>query len=153
MSRLLGRELPQDLVSSLDAGPGPKFEDVILMVTVDESSRPHVAMLSRWEVFAAGKGELRLATYVDSTTTKNLIRNGAVTLVLVNERMSYYVKGTARLLRETMRVDPHNSMLGVAVTQVYEDRLPGAEMLSGMRFAKAPGVEPHEALFSELVSG
>ena len=52
MSRPKGRVLPEDLLRRIGQ-TGLPFEDVILMLTVDEESWPHVAMLSHWQVFAA----------------------------------------------------------------------------------------------------
>jgi Pyridoxamine 5'-phosphate oxidase len=152
MSRLKGRVLPGDLLRRISQ-TGLPFEEVILMLTVDEESWPHVAMLGHWEVFAPNERTIRAATYLGSRTCNNLLRDGKVTLVFVNETMSYYVKGDARLTRERMSSDSSNSLFTVTVAQVYEDVLEGAGIKTGITFSKSSGVEPHEALFLELVAG
>jgi hypothetical protein len=82
-----------------------------------------------------------------------LLRDGKVTLVFVNETISYYVKGDARLTRERMSSDSSNSLFTITVAQVYEDVLEGVAIKSGIRFSKSSGAEPHEDLFLELVAG
>ena len=152
MSRLKGRVLPEDLLRRIGQA-GIPFEEVILMLTVDEESWPHVAMLSHWEVFAPDSMTIRAATYLGSRTSNNLLRDGKVTLVFVNETMSYYVKGDARLTRERMSSDSSNSLFTITVAQVYEDVLEGAAIKTGITFSKSSGTEPHEDLFLELVAG
>ena len=92
MSRLKGRVLPEDLLRRIGQ-TGLPFEEAILMLTVDKESWPHVAMLSRWEVFAPDERTIRVATYLGSRTSNNLLRDEKVTLVFVNETMSYLRKG------------------------------------------------------------
>ncbi len=153
MARLIGRRLPDKLLEYLQAKTEGRFRDVILAATVDEANTPHMAMLSLSEVYAGSRGSIRLATYRDSKTTSNLRRNGRVTIVAINRLMAYYVKGSSSLKKERMREDSDNSMFVVRVKGVYEDELPGTKILSGITFAKEPGVEPHEALHAELVKG
>jgi hypothetical protein len=153
MARLVGRSLPDRLLSYLRARTDGRFKEVLLLATIDETNTPHMAMLSHWEAYANSSRSIRLATYDDSKTTRNMERNGRVTLVAVNRRMTYYVKGLARLRKKQMREDQHNSMFVVRVKGVYEDELPGTRITSGITFSKAAGAEPHEALYSELVEG
>lgn len=153
MARLIGKRLPSKLLSYLRAKTEGSFGEVILIATTDETNTPHLAMLSHWEIYGGSAVSVNLATYDDSKTTKNMKRNGRVTLVVVNRRMTYYVKGRASLRKRRMSQDPYNSMFVVKVKGVYEDKLPGTKILSGITFSKAPGIEPHEALHSELTEG
>lgn len=153
MARLVGGRLPKRLLGYLGAKTDGKLKDVILVATTDETNTPHMAMLSHWEVYAASSKSIRLATYDDSRTTRNMRRNGRVTLVAISRQMAYYVKGLASLRKERMREDPHNSMFVVEVKEVYEDVLPGTKILSGITFSKARSIEPHEALRAELTRG
>ena len=153
MARLIGKALTPDLTRYLRARNEGRFTDVILVTTTDEANAPHVAMLSHWEVFAADASNIMLATYADSRTTRNLMRRQVVMLVVVNRRMSYYVRGVAKLLKKRMEEDPYNSMFAIRVKAVYKDTLPGTKILSGITFAKSPGAEPHGPLHAELVRG
>ena len=138
MSTDLGSELPQPLIDAL------RGEDVsaprgraILTVTSDERGRAHPALLSYREVGVNGESSLRIATYEGTSTTTNLRARSRVTLVFVEARFSYYVKGVA-----THVSPPHGdaglAYFDVAVEQVLEDA-PGADesgayITSGIEF-------------------
>ena len=138
MSTDLGTQLPQPLIDAL------RDEDVtaprgraIIAVTSDDGGRAHPALLSYREVGVTGESSLRIVTYEGTSTTKNLRARSNVTLVFVDERFSYYVKGAA------INVSPSHGDAGlayfdVAVEQVLEDA-PGADeggayITSGIEF-------------------
>ncbi len=119
MSRLVGGELPDDLYrrlsgQQLDAHAGT----AILLCTVDSQGWPHAAMLSYLEVVAKDRGNIRLAAYNDSATTKNMRRNGKLTLLIFDERVAYYVKGTAEELKSKMECSASNAKLNLRVEAV-----------------------------------
>ena len=76
---------------------------VILIHTVDENGWPHPAILSYFEVAAKDRRNIQLATYKDSNTTQNIRRTGKVTLSIFDERVTYYIKGTASEAAHEMR--------------------------------------------------
>src|SRR5215472_12228686 len=84
MSRSVGGALPEAVREPL---AGADLEAAvgltILLLTVDDSGWPRVAMLSAGEVLAVGDRELRLALWPDSGSTASLERRGLATLALV----------------------------------------------------------------------
>ena len=136
MSDDIGNRLPDDLFNIL------RNEDVtleqgraILVNTIDGNGWPHSALLSYREVFAFDQTNILMVTYADSTTTRNMRANGKVTLNFVDERMSYYVKGSAR---ENPAAPDGFAGMYVSVVSVLRDFTEsdeaGAYITTGMRF-------------------
>jgi hypothetical protein len=146
MARFLSTELPDDLYrrlcgDDLDA----HAEKIIPICTVDANGWPHPALLGYLEVIAKDRRNLRLATYKDSTTTNNMRRNGKVTLVILDERVVYYIKGNARELAREMRCAPYASKLNVRIEEVLLDQTE-EQLEAGVFVAHAPTyTDPHLA--------
>ena len=97
MSKRLGNALPDELFARLHgADAGDWADQAVLIATVDAQLRPHPALLSFDELYAPDPRRLRLATYADSSTTRNLRERGTVTLCLVGPGAVWYVKARAR---------------------------------------------------------
>jgi hypothetical protein len=122
MATLIGTTLSADLLERLQ---GTALEAVagkaIQIVTMDDAGWPHPALLSYCEVVALGTTSLRLAVYGSSTTARNLRRDGRVTLVVLDDRVAYYVKGAASELASRMRATPENASFHVHVERVLSD--------------------------------
>src|SRR5438093_9717924 len=122
MSRKLGTTLPADLLTRLAGGNlEPVASKVIQIVTVDAGGWPHAALLSYFEVVAKDPTSVRLATYANSTTSGNMRRNGKVTLVVIDERVAYYVKGHAVELTSSMQATEWNAAFECRVADVTAD--------------------------------
>lgn len=140
MSKSLGSELNDDLFQRLSGENLETFaEKVILIATVDNGGRPHPAMLSYLEVVARDRGNIRLATYKDSSTTENMRRNGKATISIIDKRVAYYVKGNVVELKQEMLCARHNSKLNLRVEAVLADEAdeefePGAYVSSGVTY-------------------
>lgn len=122
MARRVGAELPDDLYHrlsgrDLEASAGK----AILICTLDSEGWPHPAMLSYFEVIALDRRNIRLATYGDSGTTKNMRQNGKLTISVIDKRLAYYIKGQVRELRPAMNCYPQVAKLNMQVTQVLAD--------------------------------
>jgi hypothetical protein len=122
MSRLLGAELPDDLFRWLSGGLEANAEKIILVCTVDENGLPHPAMLSVLEVIAKDPRTIRLAPYKDSGTTNNMRRNGKLTIMILDERLAYYIKGSVEELQREMRCSHDISKLNMKVEAVIADQ-------------------------------
>ncbi len=139
MSTDLGSQLPQPLVDALrDDDVTLERGRAILVVTSDDNGRPHPALLSYREVGVEDESSLRVVTYEGTSTTKNLRARRNVTLVFVDERFSYYVKGTASDAPLGTSEDTSLAYFDVTVEQVLEDA-PGADeggayITSGIEF-------------------
>lgn len=122
MTRLVGNELPPDLLRRLSPDQLERHADKILLIlSVDAAGWPHPAMLSHCEVVARDAHNVRLATYADSNTTANLRRDGRLTMVIVDEGIAYYLKGTVHELRARMTTAPHNALFNFQVERVLAD--------------------------------
>lgn len=142
MSKLVGSRLPDDLHHRLSGSDlGSSAEKAILVCTVDSNGWPHPAMLSYFEVVAKDANTIRLATYKDSSTTGNIRRNGKLTIMIIDERTAYYIKGTVRELAPSMGCSPHNAKLDLYVEQVLVDEAneefePGVYVTSGVTYKR-----------------
>jgi pyridoxamine 5'-phosphate oxidase-like protein len=151
-----GRELTDDLFRRLCG----KFVDehahkVVLIHTIDEQGWPHPAILSYYEVAAKDRRNLRLATYKTSRTTQNIARTGKVTLSIFDERVVYYIKGTAEVSGE-MQCAPHNVRINVLVDEVLIDQAdpvlePGAYITAGITYTNPN--PPGDGVLRELNAG
>ncbi len=122
MTRFAGTELPDDLYARLSGRDLQACaEKAILICTVDANGWPHPAILSYVEVIAKDRRNIRLATYKASTTTNNMRRDGKLTIVILDERLAYYIKGKAEEVAREMECSPHNSKLNLKVEQVLAD--------------------------------
>jgi hypothetical protein len=160
MSRSLGSQLPPDLFNRL---AGRDLESVaskvIQIFTVDADGWPHPALLSYFEVVARDAGHIRLATYVTSTTSGNLRRSGKLTLVIIDERVAYYVKAHASEIRPVMRATDWNAAFECRVDLVLADEVnealePGASIASGVTYVnpqRAAEVARARAVLAELM--
>jgi hypothetical protein len=134
---LIGKELTQELFERL------KGEDVasamgkaITVVTADDQGWPHPAMLSYYEVVAKGRSRIDLAIGKSSTTARNLRRRGKITILITDRGINYYLKGSAREIRESMEEVPFMSLFRVEMEQLLEDQEPDAIITSGVTFQR-----------------
>jgi len=159
VSRLVGSELPPDLMARLSGRDlQPVASKVIQIVTIDEGGWPHAALLSYFEVVAADRRRVRLASYANSTTSANMRRNGKATLIVIDARIVYYVKAHAVELAPTMRATAWNAAFECRVEQVLADEAneaiePGAYVASGVTYVnpqRDAEMERARAVLAEL---
>jgi hypothetical protein len=140
MSEDIGNSLPDDLHHLLwEADPAEQHGKAIIITTVDAGGWAHPALLSYREVGARDRTTLRVVTFAGSTTTKNMRTNGKLTMMFIDERMTYYVKGTAKEVpAERTGASPHFATMDVAIHQILKDGPgageEGAFITSGVRF-------------------
>jgi hypothetical protein len=150
MSRLLGKALTNSLLDYLRSDPKSQEGRAILLVTVDPQGWPHAALLSSWEVFATDDTNIKVATYVGSSTTANLERGGKATLVFFDAGNTYYIKSSVTLTRKRLESDASNSLFNLKVESVLEDSMPGVKV-TGISFEGSADVEQHAPLHREIV--
>ena len=156
MSRLISNELPDDLYRRLGGHDLESCaEKAILICTVDANGWAHPAMLSYFEVIARDRRNIRLATYKHSTTTNNMRRNGKLTILIMDERGAYYIKGHVEELRDAMDCSPQNSKLNLQVEQVLADEADphleaGAYVASGVTY-KNPNLAAEQLRAKEVL--
>jgi len=97
MSRLLGNELPAVLQQRLSGVDIEAHEGKIIPIfTIDEAGWAHPALLSYYEIAAKNTSTLDMALWKDSSTSKNLRQAGKVTLMVSDQGINYYLKGSVR---------------------------------------------------------
>ena len=103
-------------------------------------------MLSYYEVVAKDRSRIDLAIGKTSTTGENLRRTGKITLLITDSGINYYLKGSARELRESMEGVPFMSLFRVEIEHLLEDQEPDAVITSGVTFNR-----PQKKQILELV--
>jgi hypothetical protein len=140
MSTDLGRQLPDDLFHQLsDVVPSEQSGKVIPICTVDSEGWAHPALLSYEEVGAKDRSTLRVITFDGTKTTENLRGNGRLTILFIDDMMTYYVKGTAHEIPpERVGGGPGHAYMDVALSHVLSDAPgageEGAQITSGIMF-------------------
>ncbi len=145
MSQHVGTKLTEELFHRLKGeAMASKTDKAIVIVTVDEAGWPHPAMLSYYEVVAKDRATIDLAIGKTSVTAKNLRRAGKIALLITDSDVNYYVKGSARELRDSMQDAPFMSLFRVAVEHLLEDLDPDGVITSGVTFQRSEKKEVGE---------
>lgn len=153
MSQFLGNELPEELFRRLNGKDlAGKTGKAIVIVTVDEQGFAHPAMLSYHEVVAKDRKTIDFAIGKSSTSAKNLKRSGAITILITDSGVNFYVKGRAREMRESLAGVPFMSVFRVAVEQLLEDQEPDAQITSGITFNR-PGKKEVSEIVEKVFQG
>ena len=153
MSQLLGKELTKELFNLLKGeNVASKLGKAIVIVTVDDKGWPHPAMLSYYEVVAKERSRIDLAIGKTSTTTKNLRRTGQITLLITDSGINYYLKGSAREIKESMEGVSFMSLFRVEIEQLLEDLEPDAVITSGVTFSR-PQKKEVNAIVEKIFQG
>ena len=157
MSKVVGNKLPADLYQRL-AGSDLQAhaEKAIIICTVDAGGWPHPSMLSYFEVIAKDDRNIRLAMHGNTSAANNLRRNGKLSIVIVDERVAYYINGTVEELARKMTCSPQNAKLNCRVEQVLADEPneeyePGAYIASAILYKRRADPLEQKKLLRELV--
>ena len=145
MSQLLGKELPAALLNRLNGTEIDSHEGKIIPIfTIDEAGWAHPALLSYYEVAAKNSSTLDMALWKDSSTAKNLRRAGRVTLMISDQGVNYYLKGSVAQLHYEMPGAPAVSRFRVTLEQLIEDQEPNAEITTGLTYRRMSERAPND---------
>ena len=139
MSTNLGPAIPANLLNLLSGNDLPtKIGMAFLLASPGEDGYPHPCIVTPGEIVAASPALMHLALYSTSSATRNLRARKAGTLSLVLEGAAYYIKADAE------EIPAPAALEGLAVftltpKHVLEDKEPGAEVTSGIRFSDSRG--------------
>jgi hypothetical protein len=158
MAKLVGSELTTELYRYLDGSDiASKAEKALVICTIGADGWPHPAVLSYYEVVARDPRNLHLATYKTSHSTANMRARGKATLVVVDHRLTCYIKGSAAEIAPAMRSAPFNARLNLRIDQVLLDEPhpalePGAFVRTGITYTRrtAEALSQAEAVLAEL---
>jgi hypothetical protein len=138
MSKTLGNQLTEPLLQRLSGGAMASHEGKIIpIVTLDEGGWPHPALLSYYEIVAKNGSTLEMAIWKDSSTANNLRRVGKISLMIADEGVNFYIKGSVTELEKEMRGAPQVSRFQISVQELLEDQEPNAHITSGMTYTRA----------------
>jgi hypothetical protein len=137
MSRLVGNQLTEALMNRLGGAELDAHEGkVIPIFTLDEGGWPHPALLSYYEVRAKDASTLDLALWKDSSTANNLRRTGVLTVMITDEGVNYYLKGSVQQLEAEMAGAPQVSRFRMTIEQLLEDQEPNAAITTGLTYRR-----------------
>jgi hypothetical protein len=145
MSRVLGNELTQGLLSRLDGRELETHEGKIIPIfTVDDAGWAHPALLSYYEMVAKDPRTVDMALWKDSSTANNLRQTGKVTLMISDRAVNYYLKGTVQETEAEMTGTPAVSRFRITIEQVIEDQEPNAEITTGLTYRRMTKRDPND---------
>ena len=137
MSQVLGKELTHALLDRLSGRDVESHEGKIIPIfTTDEQGWAYPALLSYYEIVAKNPSTLDMALWKDSSTAHNLRRTGKVTLMIIDQAVNYYLKGSVCELQHEMAGAPPVSRFRVTLEQVIEDQEPNAEITTGLTYRR-----------------
>ena len=137
MSQLVGKILTETLMRRLSGADVECHEGKIIpIVTLDELGWPHPALLSYYEVVAQNPSTIDLALWKNSSTANNLRRTGKVTLMISDEGVNYYLKGSVIQLENEMTGAPQVSRFRITTEQLLEDQEPNAQITNGLTYTR-----------------
>ena len=137
-------EMPAELVRHLSGGR------LVIAATIDDDGWPYTMVLN--SALAIDAGRIRFAIDHRTHSLANLRANGRIMLEIIGDGLIYGVRGSARVVRETMEHAPiASAMIEVAVEVVKRDLPPGV-IVEGPMFrwgALDPYMTPIEPLMFE----
>lgn len=126
--------LPKDVIELLDGDHlEARLTEAMRLSTVDEDGFPHAAQISVGECIAINETVLLVALWPQSTTTKNLNRDGKMTLALVIDGCILEIRAHAALKCEN-QTDLNLSVFHVQIMHVSKHRSAYADVVSGLTF-------------------
>lgn len=152
MGKVVADSLPPDLYDLLgNRDLEKKANKVIIFTTIDEDGFPRHGMLSTYEIFARDTEKLVMILYATSKSTKNILRTGKVSFMVVDEDISYYIRARA-IQGPPLASSPSEIFFEITVKDVINDKQPMAKITSGITFGGYPSEmeESRLKVFSEL---
>ena len=145
MSRILGNELTEALMKRLSGAAVASHEGKIIPIfTLDEEGWPHPALLSYYEVVAKTPSTLEMAIWKDSSTANNLRRIGKLSLMIADNGVNFYIKGSVKELEKELNGAPQVSRFQISIEQLLEDQEPNAQITSGMTYTRTKERDPND---------
>lgn len=145
MSQILGNQLTAPLLQRLGGAEIESHEGKIIPIfTTDEAGWAHPALLSYYEIVARDASTLDMALWKTSSTANNLRRTGKVTLMIADQGVNYYLKGSVRELQYEMTGAAPVSRFRIGLEQVIEDQEANAEITTGLTYRRMTQRAPND---------
>jgi hypothetical protein len=123
--------MPEEILDFLNGDDlDRKLSEAVRISTVSEDGWPHAAMLSAGEMLALDASETAMLLYGGSNTSRNLARDGRLTLTLPLDHglCEMRLRATAKKQEERRRC------FTALVEDVRQHRSPYADVVSGVTF-------------------
>lgn len=114
-----------------------KQTEAIRISTVDEDGWPHAAMLSVGEVLAMDDVTFRIALWPDSSTTRNVVRDGRLTLTFPCDGGLYEFRLQAKAIAD-QQTKYHLKFFEASILQAKKHFARYAEVIRGVTFKIHP---------------
>lgn len=145
MSQLLGKALTPALLERLGGTQIEAHEGKIIpILTLDEEGWPHPALLSYYEIVAKDPTTLETAVWKNSSTANNLRRAGKITLMVTDQGVNYYLKGSVREVEYEMTGAAPVSRFRITLEQVIEDQEANAQITTGLTYKRLTRRDPND---------
>ena len=145
MSQLLGKALTPALLERLGGTQIEAHEGKIIpILTLDEKGWPHPALLSYYEIVAKDPTTIETAVWKNSSTANNLRRAGKITLMVTDQGVNYYLKGSVRELEYEMTGAAPVSRFRITLEQVIEDQEANAQITTGLTYKRLTRRDPND---------
>ncbi|MCY8513868.1 pyridoxamine 5'-phosphate oxidase family protein [Bacillus atrophaeus] len=109
-----------------------KQHEAFVLQTVSEDGWPHAAMISAGEIIAAGRTDLRIALWKNTTTAGNMIRTGQAQLAAWWKGAAHYVKLQCEPLPPLADAAYDRERFSCRIVSVKEDIAKYADLTSGV---------------------
>jgi hypothetical protein len=93
-------------------------------------------LLSYYEVVAKNSTTLDIALWKNSSTARHLRQTRKITLLITDQGINYYLKGSVKELQPEMPGIPLQSRFRITTEQLLEDQEPNAEITSGLTYRR-----------------
>ena len=93
-----GNTIPSEIAEYLDGADLLSKNQAFRVSTVDEHGWPHASLLSAGDMLAVPPAQIRFLIFPDSVTTRNLVRDGRVTVTVSFESGMWELRLRARRL-------------------------------------------------------
>jgi predicted pyridoxine 5'-phosphate oxidase superfamily flavin-nucleotide-binding protein len=142
------KELPETLIEHL------RQPNVVVVATLAEDGKPSLDLLS-W-VWPMDAGTVRLVISPNFPGGINMRANGKATLQLLDNDLSYEVRGMTRLVKESCEsVRFPEAMFDLTVEEVRANMFPATHLTGPIPYARDAGTEVlhkqlDEAMYGEI---
>jgi hypothetical protein len=123
--------MPEEIFKFLNGDDlDQKLSEAVRISTVSEDGWPHAAMLSAGEMLALDASEIAMLLYEGSNTSRNLERDGRLTITLPRDRGLCEM----RLRAAAKKQEGRHRFFTASVEDVRQHRSHYAEVVSGVTF-------------------
>lgn len=149
MSDSLGNRLPDRLLQTLHWENPERKNSAIFILTVDETDRPHVALLSPFQVVTVRPELFYLAVHRGTRSQQFLERQKKGTLIVQLQPAVQYIKFKVNEIPEWESI-MDNVLYAAEPVEVLEDSSEKVPFISELKFDSSEIIEIYTTAFREI---